>query len=82
MGFYLLKELLTGNWGGTPFASQLNTVCIPFSIIIILIGLIYYLFMLVKPNNLINSKYLGYLKGTVALITFILALVLISIPIF
>lgn len=82
VGVYLLQALFTENWLGTPFSGQLKSVYRPFSLIIIITGVIYYLFLIFKPDNLISKKQLGYLNGSLTLIIFILALVMIIIPLF
>lgn len=77
----LLSGIFSTRWWGTPFYPFLDNIYIPFTIGIMLIGFLFYSFLIIKPSKSINEKLLYMIAIVTFCTTFVLTLIMMILPI-
>jgi len=77
----LLSGIFSTRWWGTPFYPFLDNIYIPFTIGMMLIGFLFYSFLIIKPSKSINEKLLCMIASATFGTTFVLTLVMMILPI-
>lgn len=75
-GSFLIFTLFVDQMKLTPFGDLLKTIYIPFSIIIILIGFIYYSYHILKTDNIISERKVSIINSIILGLSFAFTIVM------